>query len=437
MADVMTTIGMRDTDVVSTLTRLETFVKNFKEKMEAKPIALRMQPVALAGQDSAIYQSVFNKPDAVAALQAKFGGQAAGMSGVAGLASKLGGYYQAISAAIKVGSEIDRAIERIAAAGRAQREWRDAAIETANAYIRVANSSGMDIPEAKRRQNDATAEAFEASSKIGKDVNAKLKAATTGSWTAQFGNWGARNTAAFASRVPILNKMYDFGDGMWAHEQDAKLAATVEEQSNRIAERNARNIRAMRAREAESELEAARKKFIEDGMALNSQAEAAQREAVARVKTAEAMKKSREEATKSFEIEQMSGLAVIRRLSGREKEARLIESRADYLRRNAALDQNENLTTAQKSQGQWQSWGIYEAMVKAINDGEEKARIIRGFDYSAGGGSQTLMAALGGSGRMQQSLDNIDKNTAAMARKPENAAALNVAIQQASRAIWN
>lgn len=412
MADVMTTIGLKDNDFTATLSRLENFAKSFKQRMEASPIELRTGggkgASALNIADNPLFKSVMAQKDQVEKLQQMAADQGSGGGMGKNIAGQIGAMYNLGSATAKVGVEAMRYLEQMAKISTAHTRWQADVSAIVSDYGRVASQVGI-VKDSVQAARDAQIEMSQAVQK-----NVGRMAAQEIERVGSVDNIASTTTARVLSKIPGIGRFFDYGDKS-VSEQIADTQRTAEVQANRAAalgnraaDRAAEQARQAQQRQNEQD-------FIDKGRSMSA-AQASQIEEQRR-KDEQAARagKDRQDATQQLKLDDLASQAQLKRLAGEEKEARLLETKAELLRKVYEIENNANLSNAQKHTATLKAYDVAEAQTRGIeNDARISGRIQRSFDYSAGGGSGTLMAALG-VGPAQRALEEIAKNTKGLA----------------------
>lgn len=401
MADVVTTIGLKDTEFTGGLSRLESFVEAFKRRVAESPATVRFVPQG--PQSMGGFQNYWNNsaqkslpPTSLQQIGAGFG-QAFG-----GMGSQVSGWYGGASAATMMVSETARYLDLLEHTSKQHLRWKKEIDGIADSYFRMIQQGKLAADPMRERSMRLVTSGFEASNAIGEVALRQMNELGTFSslWNTPRNVW---------------NKSYE-------------IALNANQEQNRIAATAAREGLKQRGEDKqEAELKAAQDQW--DAMNKRLKEGGAETDATFKqMEDSRKEKKDKESAERTLRFENLVNEAQIRRLQGREKEARLLEARVQYEERLAELAGNDKVSESDKQRNRTTLDRLYGLTRDTIIAAREPM-LVRGFDPTAGGGPGTMMAALANTTTKQQkALDDIEKNTREANRL------LNIVTQ--SGAVW-
>lgn len=411
MADVLTIVGAKDTEVATVVQSMVSKFRRAKAEIESLSISaggsagggsggggpFGGHPLytgsRLAGYGNPLFASAFRDRAAIEAIEARVAAQSGG--GAGGGMLSLGGMGRAAGAIGLVGGALaglNRASEKIREIGEAQDRWSKSVETTVSKYTQLVSEVGKVFSLSEQMRNSATKDAQEKTRELMEAGIKRTEELDGGSVPRRWMRGSMINASAYLSRVPGLNDFlgYDkptefYGDQAERTAREAEAAANQTARDGNIAVQNAI------AEGKKKELQAAQDAFVTNGKLLSQASEQAQREAEAKQKEIAAREKAKQLATEDLRVSDMINSAQVERLQGREKEARLLEANAEYLQKHLELERDANLTNEQKSERQMQAWKIYQLQNADIEKNAARGGRSVGADLSLVGGASAAM----------------------------------------------
>jgi len=405
MADVLTTIGLKDDEFTGGLSRLEAFVNNFRRRMESAPIKMSAESSGNWRADNPLYWSRIERQQYIRQAAWERRGQDIGA-----VAGEVGGLYSSASAVAMMVTEGARYIDQLEHASRQHIRWKQEIDAVGDSYFKMLN-------------------------------RAKLAAdpVRAGSILTAVGGYDAANDATKTGQKQLeeLGTLYSVLNtprNVW--EKSYQNAINAQREGNRIAGVASRQAGDQKkGDEAESQ-----RKIREDiAAAVEERLKSGQEATGLTFQTFDKNFRERdtaEQARDRLRFEEMSNRAMIERLSGREKEANLLDARVQYETKLAELMRDQNATEEEKTRNAASLAEIYRLQTGAIAAAGRPQMLVRAFSMSDAGGSATLAAALAtGTQTQQKSLESIEKTSKESA---DSLRQIKYAVSQgAMRAVWN
>lgn len=384
MADVMTTIGLSDQSVTAGLTRLESWVEAWKKRVSANPAVIGKTAIGgggagggfdpakfLSGQQTVRQPSAFETGLANAGSQvSKFASAASSMSSVA-------------TATFQVGMEMVRILANVERTSNAQKLWTSSINETVMGYQRAKSEIDKLADPLQRATRQEQRRMEGAQGDVMRSAQEEIKRLSDPDTIANVAG------GALLSRVPFLNRFFDF-DKRLAQTQIDDTVNTAQNAANRIAQISAQNQKDIRA-DAAKEATLKRQRELLEGLVRQYEQQRAVEELAAqsRAQNAELERQRQEDKVRKaqmlaeFENSGQFIEAQRLRLTGHEKEARLLEIKAEHQRRINELYQTQGLTQQQIWQREEQLQKLRDAEIAGL---EKKPSLRRsGIDLSVGG----------------------------------------------------
>lgn len=386
----MTLFGASDREFTSVVTQMVGTARRLKSAIESSPIRVPIEAAAPGTVTRSFGQGIRVFGNGVRGGSEGPGMGSSLMGGLGAMGTMAGGLAGAAGGAAMLVVGVNRVLSKVSEAGREQEKWTAEVMKTSGAYVQLATAALKPMDAIAKAKADALADAQKAATEIGAKTNEGMgdgKNAFSRGFDVTM-----TNAAAMLSYVPGLNKAYDFGDGRsYGTKQDEK-ARIGEEQMNRVA--IAGNAAAKRAQEEAraKQLKDAQDKAVAEGKALSASAEALQREQEARAKEIAAREKAKQLATEDLRVSSLGSEAIVKRLTGHEKEAQLLEAKAAYLQKHLELERESALTNEQKSAAMMENWKIFQLQEAQIEKSFRGGGRSVGVDMSVVGGAAAAMS---------------------------------------------
>ncbi len=376
MADVVTTIGLKDGEFTGGLSRLEAFVNNFKRRMESSPVNV---PVGASGrpQDNALFWSDAQLRANARQINWSRRGDAAGAIG-----SELSGLYSAGSSMAMMVSEGARYIDQLEFMSKQHTRWKKELDSIATSYTNVINQQRAAADPIRGKSSQIAFGGFSAANSASDWGIAKME---------ELGTLSAR------LNTPVNEWWRSYEIAMDSQRVANRIASVTSRQA--LEQRFKDQLEARQAEESDA-MQALRDR-IEAGAAVNDAV-------FKRFDETHRETQAKDDAEQRLNFENMINEAQIKRLNGNEKEARLLEARVQYESKLAELAANDKVSQTDKDRNidtLGRLYGLTRTSIEEAFQGKQTATY-RAFDFSQGGGAIAMQAALsGGGGPMQKLID--------------------------------
>lgn len=405
MADVLTTIGLKDDEFTGGLSRLEAFVNNFRRRMESSPIKMGVEPSGNWKADNPLYWSQSERQQYI--RQAKWSRRGQDFGAIAGEVSNL---YSAASSVSMMVSEVARYVDQLEYMGKQHERWKKEIDAIGDAYLQMIDRARAAADPIRGRSMGTFTAGSDAANETLKVGQQKMEELSTYS-------------ALYNTGIPTWWKSY-------------RVALDSQNQANKIsqiASREALRIRKADAAEAEDRAKADLKASLEDRLKSGQESTSQTFETFNRRFT---MQEAIDRRSEMLSFENSMNRAQVLRLSGREKEGNLLEARVQYESKLSELMHDQNASEEDKIRNAATLAELYRLQTGTIAAAQRPQMLVRAFSMSDAGGSATLAAALAtGTQTQQKSLESIEKTSKESA---DSLRQIKDAVSQgAMRAVWN